>query len=60
MKDYNEDLKAEKKYRKIKKTKNLDDSLDDNEECSSDEEQNIRYNFYISSDSNFIFFLIYC
>ena len=56
LKDYKEDIKAEKKNRKIKKTKNLDDSLDDNEECSSDEEENIRYNFYISSDSNFIFF----
>ena len=56
LKDYKEDIKAEKKYRKIKKIKNLDDSFDDNEENSSDEEENIRYNFYISSDSNFIFF----
>ena len=56
LKDYKEDIKAEKKNRKLKKTKNLDDSFDDNEECSSDEEENIRYNFYISSDSNFIFF----
>ena len=56
LKDYKEDIKAEKKYRRIKKIKNLDDSFDDNEECSSDEEENIRYNFYISSDSKFIFF----
>ena len=54
LKDYKQDIKREKKYRKIKIINNLNDSSQSSEE-SSEENENIGLNFYISSESNFIF-----
>ena len=54
LKEYNELQKMEKKYRKIKLTSQLYDSLDDNEE-SENESENDGTNFYLSTDSTFIF-----
>ena len=53
LKEYNEMKKIEKKYRRIKKRTILYDSFEDNEDSSDDDENNV--NFYISSDSIFIF-----
>ena len=54
MKDYKKAKKLEKKYRKIKIISNLVDSFQSSEE-SNEEDGIIGYNFYISSDSYFIF-----
>ena len=54
LKEYNEEQKFEKKYRRIQVISNLYDSLDDNEDIT-DEEENTGLNFYISSDSTLIF-----
>ena len=54
MKDYKKEKHFEKKYRKIKLISNLLDSFQSSEE-SNEEDGFIGYNFYISSDSYFIY-----
>ena len=54
LRDYTKDKKKERKYRKIKIRPNLIDSSQDSEE-SSEEDGDIGINFYISSESLFIF-----
>ena len=51
LKDYKEQIKMEKKYRKIKITNNLSDSED---EESGEEDENQGLEIYISSESSFI------
>ena len=53
MRDYKQERKKEKKYRKMKIIPNLVDSFQSSEE-SNEENGNIGFNFYISSDSYFI------
>ena len=53
LKDYKLEKNKEKKYRKLKIIGNLSDSSQSSEE-SNDEDGNMRYNFYISSESYFI------
>ena len=52
LKEYKQQIKLEKKYRKIKITQNLSDS---SEEESCEEGQNNGLELYISSESTFIF-----
>ena len=52
LKDYNNDQKYERKYRKINKISNLYDSMDDYEESNDDESNGL--NFHIPSDSTFV------
>ena len=54
LKEYNEYQKFEKKYRKIKITSQLYDSMVDNEE-SAEESEDDGTNFYLAVDSSFIF-----
>ena len=51
LKDYKEQIRREKKYRKLKIIENLYDSSEDD---SADEDQNIGLELYINSESNFI------
>ena len=51
LKEYKEQIKMEKKYRKIKLTNNLSDSIEDE---SGEEDENIGLEIYISSESIFI------
>ena len=51
LKDYKEQIRREKKYRKLKIIQNLYDSSEDD---SADEDQNIGLELYIDSESNFI------
>ena len=50
LKDYKDEIKKEKKFRKLKIIENLSDSEDESDE----EEQNAELELYISSESNFI------
>ena len=52
LKEYKEQIKLEKKYRKLKIIENLYDS---SEEESEKEDQNISLELYIDSESHFIF-----
>ena len=53
LKDYKQRKNNEKKFRKLKIINNLNDSLQSSEE-SNDEDGNMKFNFYISSESYFI------